>query len=403
MTEFGMMGVDWEERINFDRLRRERLARAKQAVDSSAVDGILVLRYEDVRYVTGFRSHLGPTTGFGICAVFLPRQGDPILFTMDQDHARARMPWLRPEQIQGRPNVREAPGIKELVARLEAVLGRSLASATIGVDLWTVGMSKSFQEALPRATFVDGYDVLVKAKIIKTRDEIECLKIANMMTEAALDAALRFLRPGVRECEVLAVAWQTMTALGSEWTQCSNIVCSGPYTAPYRRFTSDRIIRMGDPVVIDIGACYNGYWGDFTRTWICGDIKPTKDQKRLHQQSYNALFAACAAARPGNTNADVYAAAEPVVLVSLGHGAGTNPWEPPFFSPQSKEAPIELRPNMVMNLEPWYGEPGVGGFRLENDLVVRDDGPEIYTTYPFDERLLDDIHPLDRTTGCTRR
>lgn len=91
------------------------------------------------------------------------------------------------------------------------------------------------------------------------------------------------------------------------------------------------------------------------------------------------------------------------MLVSLGHGAGTNPWEPPFFSPQSKEAPIELRPNMVMNLEPWYGGPGVGGFRLENDLVVRADGPEIYTTFPFDERLLDDVHPLDRTTGYTRR
>ena len=72
----------------------------------------------------------------------------------------------------------------------------------------------------------------------------------------------------MKECELLSIAWQKFTELGSEWTQCANIVCSGPYTAPYRRFTSDRVIREGDCVVVDIGACFNGYWGDFTRTFI---------------------------------------------------------------------------------------------------------------------------------------
>ena len=125
---------------------------------------------------------------------------------------------------------------------------------------------------LPGAEIVDGYPTLLEAKMIKTDDEIACLKIATAITEAGYQAALDFLKPGVRECEVLAAAWQKMTALGSEWTQCSNIVASGPYTAPYRRLTSDRIIRRGDLVIMDIGGCYNGYWGDMTRTWICGDV-----------------------------------------------------------------------------------------------------------------------------------
>ena len=201
-------------------------------------------------------------------------------------------------------------------------------------------MEKAIRETFPKTEFVDGYQsVLMRAKEIKTQDEIACLKIANAITEAALDKALEFLRPGVRECEVLAVAWHTMTAMGSEWTQCSNIVASGPYTAPYRRFTSDRIIRNGDLVIIDIGACFNGYWGDLTRTWICGNVKPTPEMKDLHQKCYDALFnAGGAVIKPGATNADVFAQADPYVLDSLGHGAGVNPWEAPYFSPHSKDA-----------------------------------------------------------------
>jgi len=106
--------------------------------------------------------------------------------------------------------------------------------------------------------------------MIKTQDEIECQKIATMITKAGFQAFLDHLKPGAKECELLAVAWQKFTELGSEWSQCANIVCSGPYTAPYRRFTSDRAIREGDMVIVDIGACFNGYWGDFTRTYVAG-------------------------------------------------------------------------------------------------------------------------------------
>jgi Xaa-Pro aminopeptidase len=265
-------------------------------------------------------------------------------------------------------------------------------------------MAEGLRQAFPNSRFVDGYEILCKAKMIKTEDEIHCLKIANAMTEAAMDAALAVLKPGVRECEVLAAAWQRMTAMGSEWTQCSNIVASGPYTAPYRRFTSDRIIRFGDPVIIDIGAVFNGYYGDFTRTFICGDTKPTPEQIELHQACYDAVFRAIGAAVPGKTNADVVAACgEQYVLSSLGHGSGVNPWEPPHFSVTSKNDPLTLRPGMVANFEPYCGKPGIAGFRLEQNIVIREKGPEIYTTYPFDARLLRDVHPLDVSTGRSSR
>lgn len=401
MSKYGMMGVDWEDRINFDRLRRERLQKAQEALAKSDCDVLFVFRTEDARYLTGYRHHLGPTALLGNATVVLMADADPILFTMDYEHCRTRMSWLPEESIQPRANFREPVGIKLWAERVQSLVG-SLKGKTIGVDLWTPTMGEHLREAFPESNFVDGYNVLMEAKIIKTQDEIDCLKVANAMTEAAMDAALSVLKPGVRECEVLAEAWKTMTALGSEWTQCSNIVASGPYTAPYRRFTSDRVIQAGDLVIIDIGACFNGYWGDLTRTWICGNLKATPEQKRIHQNCYDALFNACEMSRAGNTTADVFNAADPYVLDSLGHGSGVNPWEAPFFSPQSRLEPVTLQAGMQFNLEPYAGEVEYGGVRLENNLVVTDGDPDIYTTYPFDERLVIDVHPLDKTTGLTR-
>jgi Xaa-Pro aminopeptidase len=172
----------------------------------------------------------------------------------------------------------------------------------------------------------------MQAKMVKTKDELECQRAAAMITEAGMHAALKTLQPGVKECELLATAWQTFTAMGSEWTQCANIVTSGPFTAPYRRFTSDRVIRMGDLVILDIGACFNGYWGDITRTWICGDIMPTKEQIELHQECYDTLFDACATARVGNKNIDIRKKIQnPHPVPCQGHSAGLSPWEPPYL------------------------------------------------------------------------
>lgn len=397
---YGFMGVDWEDRVDFARLRRERLQKAKDALADSDVDALFVFHTEDARYLMGARSHLGPTAS-NKTTVVLPKGGEPILFTMDHVYCKETMTWVDPEQIQQRAILADHSGVKKWADTLEGLIG-SLDGKRVGWDIWTPNVEECLKLAFPKTHFVDGYKVLMKAKVIKTRDEIACLKAATAITEAGMEAALSVLKPGIRECEVLAEAWHKMTALGSEWTQCANIVASGPYTAPYRRYTSDRVIRKGDPVIIDIGGCFNGYWGDFTRTVICGDIKPTKEQIKYHMEAYNAVWNACAAARPGNTNLDVFKAAEPVFMSSLGHGSGLSPWEAPYFNRTVYDNPMELRPGMTANLEPYAGKKGVGGFRLENNLVVTEGDPDIYTTWPYDERLVTDVHPLDTSTGRMR-
>lgn len=403
MSYLGIMPVDWEERLDTMRMNRERLQRAKDALAASDVDALFVFRTEDARYLTGYRHHLGPAYIPGNATTILAKGGEPHLFMMDYEHCRARMTWMDPKHIHPRANFREKVGMKRWAAVVEDITG-PLAGKRVGIDLWSPLMEEQLKEAFPKTEFVDGYyGVLMNAKMVKTQDELACLRLANAITEAAMDAALRFMRPGVKECEILAEAWRVMTNLGSEWSQCSNIVTSGPYTAPYRRFTSDRIIQNGDSVIIDIGAGFNGYWGDLTRVYVCGNVRPTQELKEAHQKVYNAVFDCAAATRPGATNADVYAAANGHALDgALGHGSGVNPWELPFFSPASKEEPITLKEGMVFNIEPYYGEPGKGGIRLENDHIVTKDGVEIYTKYPFDERLVIDLHPLDETTGRTR-
>ena len=376
---------------------------------NQGVNALFIFRLEDVRYLTGLRTHLGPVAVLGMAEVLLPKGGDPILYSMDSVHARDRMPWLKKENIFPRPSLRSEAGLKKWTEEIKAKLGNHLFEGKIGVDIWTPMMVKMLQAAFPKAEFVEGKPILARAQSVMTKDEIECQRAATMITEAGFQALLEKMRPGVRECELLSYAWQKFTELGSEWTQCANIVCSGPSTAPYRRLTSDRIIREGDLVIVDIGACYNGYWGDFTRTYVCGDILPTKEQIELHQECYNTLFSSCNDSRVGKTDADVGRHLNHPVEnphsdgMSGGHGAGVGPWEWPWISDSTRDVVSPLEPGTYFSIEPYAGIPGIGGFRLENQVLVTEGEPEIFTPLPFDERLLKDVHPLDKTTGRVYR
>ena len=141
MSEFGFMGVDWEERIDFGRMRRERLQRAKDAMEKAGCDLLLIFSLEDVRYLTGFRSHLGPVALLGMAGAVLPRGGEPLLCTHDIVHSRTRMPWIKPENILDRPFIRTEGGTKKFADEIRARVGK-LAEGKIGVDIMTFGLSQ---------------------------------------------------------------------------------------------------------------------------------------------------------------------------------------------------------------------------------------------------------------------
>ena len=393
----GTMGVDWEERIDFPRMRAERTAKAKGALAATDVDAVFCYRLENVRYLTSLRTHNWPMMFWGLASTILPQGKDPILYTMDVEHSRLRMPWVKDHTfehpgggIEGRMGARD--WAVDAKRRLEEMGIRK--PAKIGVDSWCPSLYEILPEVFPGTKFVDGQQILLEARKTKTADEVKCLKAAYAITVAGFGAGLEFLRPGRKECEVLAEAFRAMYAFGSEWTQCSNIVCSGGYLAPYRRFTSDRIIEYGDMVVIDIGAQYNGYYGDFTRTVICGkEARPTKEQVRIHMRAYNAMRAAERAIRPGASSYDVSAAAGEWILGGLlGHGLGLGACEPPYLGTPDlvpKEEAYTLEPGMVFSVEPYAGIPGVGGVRIEDNILCTETGFEVISKFPFEERLLE--------------
>lgn len=389
----GTMGVDWEERIDFARMREERVAKAIGALEKSGLDALFLFRLENVRYLTGLRTHMWPMNNWVTASALLTREG-PFLIAQDIDHVRARMPWIRDQAIPfpagGNETEHGARMWADMIGRKLAELG--ITPKYVGVDCWSPALYAVLPAAFPGVEFTDGEAVMIEARMIKTADEIACLRTAYAITAAGMDAARRALRPGIRECELLGEALRVMFSLGGEWTQSAQIICSGPYTAPYRRFTSDRIIEYGDPVIMDLGTLWNGYYGDFTRTWICGDARPEPEMVDIHMQAYQALRAAEAAVRPGATTYDVSQAAAQYILGGrLGHGLGVSAAEKPFLGSRELVPPEEgvtLKPGMVFSIEPYAGRPGIGGVRVEDNVLVTEDGYEVISRYPFEERLM---------------
>jgi len=393
----GQMGVDWEERINYDRMRIDRLQKTKDAIAEHDVDMIICTRWENVRYMTGHRTHMWPGMWFGLAeAVLTKGMEKPLLYTMDKEHVAARMPWMN-----GFARHAAGAGLEDINGSLEwakevkkEIAGIGINPKRIAVDAWSPAMVKALPQIFPEAEFVDGQEVMITARATKTEEEIKCLKVAIGMTARGMGAAAKMIheKMGAKECEVLSAAFKEFYDLGSEWTQCSNIVCSGPYTFPYRRMTSDRIIEPGDFVIVDIGACFNGYWADFTRVWIAGNVKPSKEQKEVFQTSYGALQAAIKAMKPGNTTWDVCKAAIDTGGLHggfLGHGDGVGAAEPPWIATYSKDNPEILKEGMVFSIEPFAGRKGIGGVRLEENVVVRAEGPQVLSRYPYEESLFD--------------
>jgi len=382
MSYKGLIGVDWEERVDYRRMREERLARTKASMKKNGVDALLLFRFENTRYTTGQRYVPVPNSPFEHCASFvaLKQDGEPYIFSMDIDDIKSRAPWVRAESLRPHHYVQTESGAKGLAGQLKTL---GLTGGKLGVDLWEPTCLEVFQKELAGTKLTNGQKVMMDARMVKTRDEIECLKIAYAIGESALQAGLEILRPGIQECEVQAAIWKRALELGAEWFQSPAIVTSK--TGPYRRITSDNIILERDSVIIDIGPVFNGYFSDFVRTWYCGKYtKPGQKEKEAFQKAYGILQKVIESMKPGTTTGEVFAKAGEFVLGRmLGHGVGLAGQEPPYITEDEAGVTVLIEPGMVFSVEPYVPTPGTDtGFRLEEQVLITKDGPEVYSTFP---------------------
>src|SRR5260221_4773236 len=271
LKTYGTMGVDWEERVDFERLRIERQARIKRLRKESELGALLCFDMANVRYITA--THIG-TWAMDKLARFtlLPQDDEPILwdFGSAARHHQLNCPWLGDRSRAGistqRGAMLPAAGRAEDVARKIRIEleERDLMGAPLGID--AVELPVLFALQREGITVVDGQQVMQEARMIKTQDEITLLSSACMMVDAAYDELYRFMKPGVRENECVGLVNQVLYTMGSEHVEGVNAI-SGERCSPHPHVFSDRALRPGDPAYFDILHSYNSYRTCYYRTF----------------------------------------------------------------------------------------------------------------------------------------
>ena len=401
LRTYGTMGVDWEQRVDFDRLRRERLARVKDALAESELGALLCFDMNNIRYITA--THIG-TWAIDKLVRFtlLPQNDEPIMwdFGSAARHHKLYNPWLGDDRSRaGISTLRgSVEGRAEAVAeKIRAELAeRNLLGEPLGVDVVELPVLRALEAA--GSTVVDCQALMQNVRMIKTQDEVTLLNGACAMVDAAYDELFRALRPGFRENDCVALVSKVLFELGSEHVEGVNAI-SGERCSPHPHVFTDRMLRPGDPAYFDILHAYNGYRTCYYRTFAVGSASRALDD--AYKRCRDILDQAIALVRPGASTADVVSVwpkaqefgfpdEEAAFALQYGHGVGLSIWEKPIFSRLvSFDYPVEIQEGMVFALETfWPASDGWSAARIEEQLVVTREGCEVITRFPAEELLV---------------
>src|SRR6058998_2339025 len=403
LKTYGTMAVDWEQRIDFDRLRRERLARIKDLLSQSEMGSLLCFDMNNVRYITA--THIGTWAQDKISRfTLLPQNDEPILwdFGSAARHHQQNCPWLGERSRAGIPLLRgamtpEMGRAEDVAKKLRVELeSRGLLKEPVGVDVVEPPILFALQrEGL---TVVDGQQLLSDAREIKTQDEISLLTHSAMMVDAAYHELYLAMKPGMRENEAVGLVSKVLYDLGSEYVEGVNAI-SGERCSPHPHVFSDRVLPPGDPVYYDILHSYMGYRTCYYRCFAIGHASQALIDAYKRCRDY--LDASIELIRPGRSTADVAAVwpkagdfgfpnEEAAFALQFGHGIGLAIWEKPVISRLvSLDHPHEIKPGMVFALETfWPSADGWSAARIEEEIVVTPTGHEVITRFPADELLV---------------
>jgi Xaa-Pro aminopeptidase len=397
--------TDWVERIDFSAIRKYRTQNLQQRLKEYGLDALMCFRAENIRYMTGLRPVWWPITFITRNASILAQTGEPVLYVTSGDTARCRqtMNWIPEENIRACATMEDPGIVKTMVQKefLPTLKKMGVAEGRIGIDAATTAIFEELKRAMPKAEFVDGDRCVQDAGRVKHPEEIKCIRLSVQIADVAMEKAMGRIDSGVRECEVLGTAMETLYSFGMEVAQCSLIVTSGENTAPFHRFASDKPILRGDLVLMDLGGCFNGYFSDFTRTVCLG--QPNEQQKRIYTAVYETMMNIIETMKPGVTNVEVNRSARGVIQKHgfekyawygiLGHSIGVSALTAPLIGELSAtgEREFELQPGMVFSMEPTIivpGIPGGGGIRIENNLLITEKGNEVLNRTPYCQKML---------------
>ncbi|MBX3029863.1 MAG: aminopeptidase P family protein [Chloroflexi bacterium] len=400
----GRMGVDFEERVDFARLRDYRLGRARAALEASELGALLLFDMNNVRYVTS--TTIGEWARDKIARfALLTRGGEPHLWDFGSAAKKNRIhaPWLEDDHIRGgmtglRGGVPPVVGLFDGLAKEVAAILREegVADMPLGIDLVEPPMWLALQAQ--GVTLADGQQTMLDAREIKSQDEIMLLSTSAALVDGVYQMISEVLKPGIRENEIVALATKMLYDLGSDDVEGINAI-SGERCSPHPHVFSDRLIRPGDQAYFDIIQSYIGYRTCYYRTFAVG--RATDNQKDAYKQARAWMDVAIDAVRPG-VSTDVIANLWPKAQdfgfasemecfgLQFGHGVGLALHERPIISRlNSLTHPAEIKEGMVFALETYCpAKDGLSAARIEEEVVVTKDGCQIITLFPAEELMI---------------
>jgi Xaa-Pro aminopeptidase len=405
----GTMAVDWEERIDTQRLRRQRKERALERLEDSDLESMLLIDDPNVRYVTG----LAMTGGSGADHYTLLTADGDVVHWDTADHAsnqRFNCPWLDDIRYAcpGLGNVPRASGRDSARRWLQAKMAETVHDAMqeygvaddpMGIDVGNAGLVSAFEDRGVRVDTETARELMLDARKTKTRDEIECLRTVAAICEAGFQAIREDARPGRRESEVWGEAVRECWRHGAMVQ--GGYLTSGPNTWPkHQANTTDRLIRPGDLVYADFyNIGYLGYRSCYYRTFSMG--QPTAAQQDAYETARDDLYDVLERIEPGATTDEIcegfpdaegehmdwYDADEYWQMTTnhWAHGLGLQLYEVPLiWRGLSPDHPIEIEEGMTMAVETMQPAERQG-VRVEEMVVVREDGVELLSQWPVEE------------------
>lgn len=340
-----------------------KLAKLRQALIDNHVDAILITNEYNRRYMTGFT---------GTAGVAIVSQNDAVFITDFRYTEQAA------EQVKDFRIEQHKITIFEEVAKQVASMG--VKTLAFEKDAMHYGTYEVYKSAV-KADFVPLSGLIEKIRLIKSQEEINIIKVACEIADNAFTHILNFIKPGITELDVSNELEFFMRKQGATSSSFDIIVASGLRSALPHGVATKKIIETGDFVTLDFGAYYNGYISDITRTVAVG--QPSEKLVEMYNAVLESQLLALEKVGPGMTGAEADAVSRDYLKSkglgeafghSLGHGIGLEVHEGPGLNFRSE---VVLEPNMTVTIEPGAYIPGVGGVRIEDDILITETGNEI--------------------------
>ena len=401
LPALGMMGVDFEERVDYRRLHKYRIGRVRQALGSSELGALITFDVNNIRYITSTKIGEWERDKLSRWAL-LTRGGEPILWDFGSAavHHKLFCPWLEPENMRAglvglRGTVHPDFGLMEKHAKeIYGLLKEAgVEKMPVGIDIIEPPMMFQLQKLGLKV--VDGQQTMLEAREIKNIDEIALLNRAAAMVDGAYDLINEKLRPGVRENDIVAEVNKFLYTHGSDDVEAINAI-SGERCNPHPHNFTDRMIRPGDQAFFDILQSFMGYRTCYYRTFNVGRATPA--QRDAYKKAREWLDNAMARIKPGASTAhicEVFPTADrfgfPDEMSAFGlqfaHGLGLALHERPIISRVvSLDHPTEIKEGMVFAIETYCpATDGYSAARIEEEVVVTDKGCRVISLFPAEE------------------